>query len=208
VRVALGAVSPRRLADRAEQIIAAGLYGWLCLRLLPRNFPPEHFYPLMVLLSEGIVVLFLLIRRGTDKISVNARDWIVAFGATVAPLLIVNPETVFLPRIGLFLMLVGFGFHAAAKLALRRSFGVVPADRGLQMVGLYAFVRHPMYVGYVVTHLGFLLAAPSAWNAAVYAVTWGLFVGRIILEERFLSVNPDYRAYCGKVRYRLIPGVV
>ena len=90
----------RRLADRAEQVIAASLYVWLCLRLLPHTFPPEHFYPLMVLLSEGMVLLFLLIRRRTDKISVNARDWIVAFGGTIAPLLVVNSETAFLPQAG------------------------------------------------------------------------------------------------------------
>jgi protein-S-isoprenylcysteine O-methyltransferase Ste14 len=206
--VAVGAVPLRRLADRAEQAVAAGLYVWLCWRLLPHSFPPEHFYPLMVLLSEGMVVLFLLIRRGTDRISVNARDWMIAFAATIGPLLVVNPEVLLLPRVGFMLIMIGFVLHVGAKLALRRSFGLVPADRGVKTLGLYGFVRHPMYLGYIVTHLGFLLAAPSAWNAAIYAATWGLFVGRILLEERFLSANPEYRAYCGQVRYRLIPGVL
>jgi protein-S-isoprenylcysteine O-methyltransferase Ste14 len=64
-----------------------------------------------------------------------------------------------------------------------------------------------MYLGYMVTHVGFLLAAPSAWNAALYAVTWALLIVRIRFEERFLSFNPDYRTHCAKVRYRLIPNV-
>jgi len=206
--VVLQTVPLRRLADRAEQVIAASLYLWLCLRLLPHTFPPEHFYPLMVLLSEGMVLLFLLIRRRTDKISVNARDWIVAFGGTIAPLLVVNSETAFLPQAGLVVLMIGFVLHVGAKLALRRSMGVVPADRGVKTLGLYGFVRHPMYLGYMIVHIGFLVAAPSLWNAAVYAVTWALLVGRIFLEEQFLSANADYRAYCVKVRYRLIPGVL
>ena len=36
--VASAAVPLRRLADRADQGIAVGLYAWLCVRLLPRPF--------------------------------------------------------------------------------------------------------------------------------------------------------------------------
>ena len=35
----------------------------------------------------------------------------------------------------------------------------------------------------MITHIGFLLAAPAAWNAAVYAIAWPLFIGRIFLEN-------------------------
>ena len=188
--VALQAVPLRRLADRADQVIAVGLYAWLCVRLLPSTFPPEHLFPLMLLLSEGIVLVFLLIRRSTDKISTNPRDWIVAFGGTLTPLLVVKTETVFLPQLGFCVILIGLILHLGAKLNLRRSFGIVPADRGVKTLGLYAFVRHPMYLGYMVAHVGFLLGAPSLWNASVYAITWALLVGRIFFEERFLSLNP------------------
>jgi protein-S-isoprenylcysteine O-methyltransferase Ste14 len=205
--IALEAASLRRMADRIDQIVAAALYAWLCSRLLPKAFPPQHFYPLMLLFSEGMILLFLVIRRGTEKISVDPRDWIVAFGCTVLPLLVVNEETVFVPRVGAAVMLIGFILQVGAKLNLRRRFGIVPADRGLQTLGLYAVVRHPMYLGYMITHIGFLLAAPAAWNATVYAIAWPLFIGRIFLEERFLSANPDYRAYCANVRYRLVPGL-
>jgi protein-S-isoprenylcysteine O-methyltransferase Ste14 len=207
MNVALEAAPLRRVADRLDQIIAAGLYACLCLRLLPKTFPPEHFYSLILLLSEGMILLFLLIRRSTEKISVDPRDWIVAFGSTILPLLIVNAQTMSFPQFGAVLMLIGFFIQVGAKLNLRRRFGIVPADRGLQTLGLYAVVRHPMYLGYMTTHAGFLLAAPSAWNATVYAIAWLLFIRRIFLEERFLSANPDYRAYCTNVRYRLIPGV-
>jgi len=139
--VALEALPLRRLADRADQIIAVALYAWLCARLVPHTFPPEHLHPLMLLLSEGVVVLFLLVRRGTDKISLHPRDWIVALGGTFAPLLVVKVETVFLPQVGLVLILIGFVIHFGAKLALRRSIGMVPADRGVKTLDLYCL--HP-----------------------------------------------------------------
>src|ERR1051325_8827824 len=161
---ALDATSPRRIADRIDQIVAAALYAWLCCRLLLKWFPPQHIYSLMLLLSEGMILLFLLIRRSTKKISMDPQDWIVAFGCTVLPLLVVNAETVFLPQIGFALMLIGFIVQVGAKLNLRRRLGIVPADRGLQMRGLYAIVRHPIYLGYMLTHIGFLLAAPAVWN--------------------------------------------
>ena len=207
MNVALEATSLRRAADRIDQIVAAALYAWLCYRLLPKAVPPQHFYPLMLLLSEGMILLFLLIRRSTEKISLDPRDWIIAFGCTVLPLLVVNGETVFAPQAGAAVMLIGFIVQVGAKLNLRRRFGIVPADRGLQTLGLYAVVRHPMYLGYMITHIGFLLAAPAVWNGTVYAIAWPLFIGRVFLEERFLSANPDYRAYCATVRYRLISGL-
>src|SRR3954451_10725452 len=106
MNIALEATSLRRATDRIDQIVAATLYAWLCYRLLPKAVPPQHFYPLMLLLSEGMILLFLLIRRSTEKISLDPRDWIIAFGCTVLPLLVVNAETVFFPLLGMALMLL------------------------------------------------------------------------------------------------------
>ena len=204
----LETVLSRRMADRIEQTIAVGLYVWLCVRLMPSEFPPAHWFPVMLVVSEGTVILFLLARRRTEKISLSTRDWGIAFAGTLSPLLVVNPEKVFLPELGLIVLLIGFFFHFGAKLGLRRSFGIVPADRGIKSRGLYAIVRHPMYLGYLISHIGFLIAAPSLWNAAAYSICWSFLFGRIFLEERFLSASPEYRAYRSKVRYRLIPGVL
>ena len=42
----------------------------------------------------------------------------------------------------------------AAKFSLARSFGLAPANRGVKSRGAYAFLRHPMYLGYVVEWIG------------------------------------------------------
>jgi protein-S-isoprenylcysteine O-methyltransferase Ste14 len=94
-----------------------------------------------------------------------------------------------------------------AKLTLGRSIGCIPANRGLKLAGPYRFVRHPMYAGYLLSHLAFLAMNPTAWNLAVYALCYGVQVPRLMAEERLLGGDPRYREYQAAVRYRLIPGL-
>lgn len=112
-----------------------------------------------------------------------------------------------MPNAGGVLMLYGFTMHLGAKISLFRSFGIVPANRGIRMKGLYAFVRHPMYAGYFLTHAGFLLASPSLFNLLVYVCCWGVQLCRMFAEERVLLESADYRVYVKKVPYRVIPFV-
>lgn len=195
------------VADRLDQVILIALFFWLCLRLLPDGFPPKHPYIMMLLISEAVVLFFVLTRRSTDKITLNLKDWIVALAGTTAVMLVENNGETLFPELGASLIFFGFLIHFGAKLSLRRSFGIVPADRGIISSGLYAIVRHPMYFGYMISHVGFLLSMPSAWNFTVYAIAWPLLVYRIILEERLLLENTEYQAYSTKVCYRFIPGI-
>jgi protein-S-isoprenylcysteine O-methyltransferase Ste14 len=194
-----------RLLDLFEQVVVAVLFCFLIARLWPDEFSPSQWYPLLILLSEGIVAFFLLIRRGTEKISTRAQDWLIAFGGTLFPLLVIKGSDPLSADIGLVLMLSGLYIHLGAKLSLRRSFGLVAADRGIKARGLYASVRHPMYIGYITTHIGYLLVAPTWWNLTVYLAAWTLLVMRIFAEERLLLRNPEYQEYSTRVRYRLIP---
>jgi protein-S-isoprenylcysteine O-methyltransferase Ste14 len=52
------------------------------------------------------------------------------------------------------------------------------------------------------------LALGSWIGAALGLVVTGLILRRVMFEDDFLSKNLDgYRAYAGRVRHRLIPGV-
>src|SRR6185312_7091373 len=101
----------------------------------------------------------------------------------------------------------GFLIQISAKIILWRSFGVVPAAREIKVRGPYRFVRHPMYAGYIIQHIGFLLAYPMLWNFAVYSGALVVQIARILREERILSGKPLYREFSSLVRYRLLPGV-
>lgn len=104
-------------------------------------------------------------------------------------------------------LLAGCGAVFAAMASLGRSFGVLPACRGVRTGGLYRAVRHPVYAGYVAMDAGFLLAYPSPANAVVLAVGLGLYVLRIRAEERLLRRDAAWRRYRARVRWRLLPGL-
>lgn len=90
---------------------------------------------------------------------------------------------------------------------LGRSFAVLPALRDIRTSGMYRFVRHPIYLSYIVAALGTLMRHPSLYNSSVVLAGVVLMIWRIRFEERLLAQNEIYRNYMAAVRYRLIPGL-
>lgn len=195
--------------DLVEKFLVAGFLAVLAARLVPVVLATGAWPPALLLLSEGVVVLFILLRRRTRDISRRGSDWAVGLAGTLLPLLAVAPQgTPLIPLAACAaIMLLGFSLQLAAKLTLRRSFGVVAANRGVKASGPYRLVRHPMYAGYALTHIGFLLSGPVLWNLAVYGATFAIAFRRILAEEGVLLHDPAYRALAAKVRYRLLPGL-
>jgi len=101
----------------------------------------------------------------------------------------------------------GVLLQLAASFSLGRSFGLVPANRGIKSSGMYRVVRHPFYLAYLVTQTGYLLNNPSGRNLAVLAVGTAFQAVRIRYEERLLLRDEDYRAYASGVRWHLVPGI-
>lgn len=197
-------LTPRRL-DRIEQVTIVALWSLLVWRVLQS---PNHMAPL-VLIAETSVALFVLFRRPTERISMRLGDWLLAATATYAPLLIV-PSAELWPVLevpAVALILFGNVVQISGKLFLRRSFGIAPANRGIKRDGLYRFVRHPIYAGYLFTHIGILLIMPSLVNLVIYAIGWWAQILRIQAEEAWLTQDPDYRDYQAQTRWRLIPGL-
>lgn len=201
----LAVLASPRVLDRVEQLVILLLWTWFAWRMIQS---PNGYAPL-VMISETAVMVFTLIRRPTDAISLRPGDWMLAFTATIAPLLIVPSEDPYplLAPLGVFLLFLGNCWQAYAKLILRRSFGIAPANRGIKITGPYRFMRHPMYAGYLAVHIGVLAVMFSWWNLLIYAIGWTAQIKRLIAEERLLSEDADYRAYAEQVRWRLIPGV-
>jgi protein-S-isoprenylcysteine O-methyltransferase Ste14 len=72
--------------------------------------------------------------------------------------------------------------------------------------GLYARVRHPMYVGVVIMVAGIPLALGSWWGLLILALTIPALMMRILDEEKLLEKDlRGYKEYEQKVRYRLMP---
>jgi protein-S-isoprenylcysteine O-methyltransferase Ste14 len=165
-------------------------------------------YNLLALLSESLMVIFVVFRRKPKTVTDRPQDWAVAFAATALPLFLRPGGQIFVPTIfGTVLMFVGLLVSIWAMLSLRRSFGLVAANRGLVQTGPYLLVRHPMYAGYMLTSAGFLINNPTLWNLAVVIVTAALQLARVIAEDEILAQDPDHAEFENRVRYRLLPGV-
>jgi len=114
---------------------------------------------------------------------------------------------------GLVFLALGQGLFSWAMASNKFFSGLVriQKERGHTVAtgGPYRYVRHPGYVGYIIS---FLLATPLALGS-LWALTPGglaalLMVVRTALEDRTLLEELDgYRDYAGRVRYRLLPGI-
>ena len=95
----------------------------------------------------------------------------------------------------------------AALLCLNRSFGLLPAYRGVKSYGPYSLVRHPLYTAYVISFIGYWINNQSSLNAAIVVFGSAFLVMRIYYEEALLLKYDDYMLYATKTRWRLVPAV-
>jgi len=197
----------RRIVDYGERLFLILLSATFLQAMLANAF--VHPYVLLLCVSETLPVLLMIIRR-PGEMAMKPYPLILAFIGTAAPLL-VRPDSgglQLLPDMAVgALMTAGVAVNVAAKFALWRSFGLAPANRGVRCGGPYRFVRHPMYLGYFLTQVAFLLANLSIGNLIKYLVTWGVQILRIREEEKFLLQDSAYRDLTKRVKFRLVPGI-
>jgi protein-S-isoprenylcysteine O-methyltransferase Ste14 len=113
---------------------------------------------------------------------------------------------------GAILMVLGQALFAVAKRenAFFSSTVRIQAERGHQVcdTGLYRFVRHPGYLGMLMSQLAFPLVMNSYWAFVPAGIGAGLLVVRTVLEDRFLVEElPGYAEYSNRTRRKLIPGL-
>jgi protein-S-isoprenylcysteine O-methyltransferase Ste14 len=112
--------------------------------------------------------------------------------------------------LGNVLVVIGLGMttavvnqneYAAATIAVESQQPVIST-------GLYGVVRHPMYSFASLMIVGTPLALGSLWGLLAVIPAVGVFVFRILDEEKALHAElAGYREYTESVRYRLVPGI-
>jgi protein-S-isoprenylcysteine O-methyltransferase Ste14 len=166
----------------------------------------------------------LIAERG--QIKADAKGWdkalsLVYAGCALGILAVAGLDVRFkwLPQIaralqwtGVGILMVSWGLASWAMVSNRFFSSVVriQKDRGHTVVtgGPYRFVRHPGYVGGILSALGapLLLGSWSAFIPAALLIC--VIVVRTALEDRTLQDELEgYKDYAGRVRYRLLPGV-
>lgn len=207
MEAAAGKTALRTLRIRATNLSLALLFCSFAFANASSFVDQPRLSVALILVSETIVAVFLLIRRDPDQTRHSWRSWITTTGGTLVPLLLRPTDAVADPLVGQLVETTGFMIQIVAALSLNRSFGLLPAHRGIQSEGLYRIVRHPLYAAYTLIFAGFLLNNPSLANLAIVAVGTAFQVLRIREEEGLLLAYPAYAAFAEKVRWRLIPAI-
>lgn len=106
------------------------------------------------------------------------------------------------------LFLMGYAMYAEVMRENAYLSRTIEVQEGQQVIdtGLYAIVRHPMYLATIIMYLSMPLVLGSAWALLVFAVYPMLIIKRIRNEEQVLLEGlPGYADYQQRVRYRLLP---
>ncbi|CAN5234743.1 isoprenylcysteine carboxylmethyltransferase family protein [soil metagenome] len=205
--------SRNTLVEWSLRLCAIAVYAVMILGVATAWFADTTRYSLlMLMISEAftlglIVCARVAVRRDVSVVAVLATVYSSCFFALFdnANVLHLIPEWA-----AATLQVTGLVVQVAAKATLGRSFGVLPAARGLVTGGPYRIVRHPIYLGYMIGNVGFLLANASLRNLLVLLALLLTQILRMWREEAVLrssgapSAYDDYRS---RVRYRLLPYV-
>ncbi len=165
---------------------------------------------LLLLISESYTLVLVLVARRAARRDLSIPALAATLYATFFVVMLQPQGTShLLPEwAGAGLQLASMAWQFTAKVFLGRSFGLLPAQRGLVTAGPYRIVRHPIYFGYLIGHIGFLLANFTWRNAAVLALLYAAQVVRIRREEAILAAtDAGYPGYQQRVRWRLLPFV-
>jgi protein-S-isoprenylcysteine O-methyltransferase Ste14 len=201
--------TPNEVADLGARIVVVGLFTLMAVRIGNDFLETGRITGLLLLASELLVVVLTVLRRSTRVVDRSYRARVLTACSMLGPVLVrpgsvaallPEPVTVLLSATGLMVVITG-------KLSLGRSFGLMPANRGVVSSGLYRIVRHPIYMGYIITHIGFVAANPTTWNIAMLVGADLTLMWRAVCEEQTLQKDDAYRAYQQVVRWRVLPGV-
>ena len=198
-----------RKRDLGARAAVGALFALLSVSLLTDFIRTGRVTGLLLLVSESLVVFLMVVRRRAGRVDRSVPAAVVTALSLAGPPLLrpanltpLAPDlvTASLSAAGLLVVIVG-------KIALGRSFGIVPANRGVVASGPYAVVRHPIYAGYLLTHIAFVMAHPRLMNAAIVIAADAALIVRALMEERVMAEDATYRVYCRRVEWHLVPGV-
>ncbi len=196
-------------SDLFARVAIGGLFTLLSMNIFADFMRTGRVTGLLLLAGESLVVVLTIARRRAQVVDRSIAAAVMTTLSLAGPPLLragdalplaSDTATAMLSAIGLALVVIG-------KMALGRSFGVVPANRGVVVRGPYTLVRHPIYTGYLIAHAAFLMAHPSPWNVSVILLADTALILRALMEERVLSADAIYQQYCRRVGWHLVPGV-
>ncbi len=196
------------VADFVAKAFGVALFSFLAVRIGADFLSTGRLTGLLLLASEALVVVLTVFRRTPAVVDRSAKARVLTALSLIGPLLVrpgqvapfaAEALTVSASALGLMVVIAG-------KVTLGRSFGLIPANRGVVCTGPYRLVRHPIYLGYLITHVAYVAANPTMWNMVVFTIADVALLARAVCEEETLTRDEAYKAYTTRVRWRVVPG--
>lgn len=143
----------------------------------------------LLLVIRDFAAGYFFLKRNVAKEKAALAPSVLAYISSAMPLLYFGPvatsKALFLGAD--LLSISGFLMVAFATLELGTSIGVAPANRGLVSSGIYRRIKHPMYLGYMISEVGMVFLNPV--NAALLAISVSLYIFRAQSENRILKAT-------------------
>ena len=166
---------------------------------------------LLVCFYALIILLYFLRTRArlTDRVFVTN---IIAILATFTPFVfpflgkheLINPITIIVADI---IIIIGMVVSIYSLSVLGRNFSIIPQARNLVQTGPYRLVRHPLYLGELISVFGIVMAGFAIIKLIFYFFLILCQIYRAFQEEKLLAkIFPEYEEYCLRTA-RFIPGV-
>lgn len=167
---------------------------------------------MLVMIYYLLVVAFFIVRSRAVAKSKSFWPRGAAYFATFIPFIPSferNNQITIAPSLFLlFVVIVGTLFTLYSLKTLGRSFSIAPQVRMLVQNGPYRFIRHPLYVGEIITFSGIILAGFSILRLSTFFLMILIQTYRAFQEEKLLEEHiPNYSLY-KKATKRFIPGLI
>ncbi len=154
-----------------------------------KSFPDKTSLALL-----SLVFLFILLFPGIDH------------GLAISPI-VITFEIEILGFIGMIFSLIFITYVNQVNRYASKGL-VIHKDHDLITTGPYRYIRHPMYVGFILMMISLPIALGSFLS---FIVSWFfpiILIIRIRIEERMLIDHlPGYKEYMEEVQYRLLPRI-
>lgn len=173
-----------------SNVIGAAVMGFFSFYAAYRWYSTGLIFFALLLIRDIALVYFFLVREDSKSKGVSNSQKLLAYISSSIPLLYLQPSLLHVLEIQLtsnILFILGFSISTLALFDLGRSFGVSPKNRGFVDDGLYRYLRHPMYIGYSISELGFVILNPM--NLGLYFISITLYFYRGKTELRILGVG-------------------
>ena len=187
-----------------------GVASLFCLTLYPAKLNYGSSLANWLWLGGAALMGLLVLIRIPPRTTMVTSSTLLATAVSIVVPAMMRPEQPshgFLAGAAVVVELLGVTLGQISRIYLGRRFALLPADRGVVTRGPFRYIRHPIYAGWLILSIGYVMAFPTIRNGLIVMATLPFILWRMMQEETLLSNGPDFCDYLARTRWRLIPGI-